>query len=74
MSDKGDSAGIISFDFTFIKMSPFWNFFLTLVADLFGDIVPVSVHQAMAAYDLRKTEIQNAEISKLRESTQLLNR
>lgn len=31
------------------------------------------VHQALAAYEVRKTEIVNAEISRLRESTQVLN-
>ncbi|KAF5294646.1 hypothetical protein FQA39_LY02778 [Lamprigera yunnana] len=41
--------------------------------DLFSNLVPVVVHQAIAAYDVRKTEVQNAEISKLRESTQFLN-
>lgn len=41
--------------------------------DLFGELVPVAVHQALVAYDVRKNEIVNAEITKLRESTQLLN-
>ncbi|KAK5650698.1 hypothetical protein RI129_001727 [Pyrocoelia pectoralis] len=41
--------------------------------DLFAELVPVVVHQAMAAYELRKNEIQNGEISKLRDSTQFLN-
>ncbi|GFG30115.1 hypothetical protein Cfor_09518 [Coptotermes formosanus] len=41
--------------------------------DLFEELVPVAVHQAMAAFDVRKTEILNTEIMKLRESTQLLN-
>lgn len=41
---------------------------------MFGELVPVAVHQAMAAYNVRKSEVQNTEISKLRESTQLLNR
>uniref|UniRef100_A0A1Y1LGS8 BRO1 domain-containing protein n=1 Tax=Photinus pyralis TaxID=7054 RepID=A0A1Y1LGS8_PHOPY len=41
--------------------------------DLFSELVPVVVHQAMAAYELRKNEIQNGEISKLRDSTQFLN-
>ncbi|XP_022903763.2 programmed cell death 6-interacting protein [Onthophagus taurus] len=41
--------------------------------DLFSELVPVVVHQALAAYDLRKSEIVSSEISKLRESTQVLN-
>ncbi|PNF20765.1 Programmed cell death 6-interacting protein [Cryptotermes secundus] len=41
--------------------------------DLFEELVPVTVHQAMTAYDGRKTEILNTEIMKLRESTQFLN-
>ncbi|KAJ8928156.1 hypothetical protein NQ314_019303 [Rhamnusium bicolor] len=41
--------------------------------DLFSNLVPVAVHQAMASYELRKTEIVNTEISRLRESSQLLN-
>ncbi|CAH0558884.1 unnamed protein product [Brassicogethes aeneus] len=41
--------------------------------DLFSELVPVAVHQALASYDLRKTEIVNTEITRLRESTQELN-
>nr|CAD7255905.1 unnamed protein product [Timema shepardi] len=41
--------------------------------DLFEELVPVVVHQAIAQYDVRKNEIVNTEIMKLRESTQLLN-
>jgi hypothetical protein len=48
--------------------------FLFLGTDLFEELVPVTVHQAMAAYEGRKTEILNTEIMKLRESTQFLNR
>ncbi|XP_063911920.1 programmed cell death 6-interacting protein isoform X2 [Zophobas morio] len=41
--------------------------------DLFTELVPVAVHQALAAYDVRKTEIVNTEIGRLRESTTTLN-
>ncbi|XKL66493.1 hypothetical protein PGB90_009913 [Kerria lacca] len=41
--------------------------------DLFHDLMPVSIHQALTAYDVRKTELMNTEVNKLRESTQLLN-
>ena len=44
------------------------------ITDLFEELVPVTVHQALAAYDVRKNEIVNTEIMKLRESTQFLNR
>lgn len=43
-------------------------------ADVFEALVPVAVHQAMAAYSVRKTELVNTEIMRLREATQLLNR
>lgn len=42
--------------------------------DLFGSLVPVAVHQALATYDVRKSEIVNGAITHLRESTQMLNR
>lgn len=35
--------------------------------DLFSALLPVAVQQAVQAFDLRKTEIVNSEISKLRE-------
>ncbi|XP_059478622.1 programmed cell death 6-interacting protein [Neocloeon triangulifer] len=41
--------------------------------DLFENLVPVPVLQAMAAYSVRKTDLVNTEIMKLREATQLLN-
>lgn len=45
----------------------------TFISDLFSDLTPVPVHQALAAYEVRKTEIVNGEIARLRESTQVLN-
>ncbi|XP_050432887.1 programmed cell death 6-interacting protein [Adelges cooleyi] len=41
--------------------------------DLFEDLVPISVQQALSTYDVRKTELVNTEIGKLREATQILN-
>ncbi|CAG7817435.1 unnamed protein product [Allacma fusca] len=41
--------------------------------DLFDELVPVAVHQAMASCDVRKTEMTNSRIGQLREATQLLN-
>ena len=41
--------------------------------DLFAKLVPVAVSQAMAAYDVRRMELVNGEIGRLREHTQLLN-
>jgi programmed cell death 6-interacting protein len=35
--------------------------------------VPVAIHQAMAACDVRKTEIVNTNVGKLREATAVLN-
>lgn len=35
--------------------------------------MPISVQQALSAYDVRKTELVNSEIGKLREATQMLN-
>uniref|UniRef100_A0A1B6KGS5 BRO1 domain-containing protein n=1 Tax=Graphocephala atropunctata TaxID=36148 RepID=A0A1B6KGS5_9HEMI len=41
--------------------------------DLFEQLVPLAVHQAMTAYDNRKSELVNSEVGKLRDATQLLN-
>lgn len=41
--------------------------------DLFADLVPVVLHQALVASDVRKNEIVNSEILKLREATKTLN-
>ena len=47
--------------------------FSTNFTDMFESLVPVPVQQALVQYDVRKQEIVNTEIGKLRESTMLLN-
>lgn len=44
-----------------------------IITDLFENLVPISVQQALSTYDVRKTELVNTEIGKLREATQILN-
>lgn len=41
--------------------------------DLFAALVPLAVHQALQAAGARRGELVSAEISKLRDATQLLN-
>ncbi|XP_017082947.2 programmed cell death 6-interacting protein [Drosophila eugracilis] len=41
--------------------------------DIFTSLVPVELHRALTASDMRRNEIVNVEIMKLRESTQTLN-
>uniref|UniRef100_A0A6P4EYQ4 Programmed cell death 6-interacting protein isoform X1 n=1 Tax=Drosophila rhopaloa TaxID=1041015 RepID=A0A6P4EYQ4_DRORH len=41
--------------------------------DIFSSLVPVELHRALTASDMRRNEIVNVEIMKLRESTQTLN-
>lgn len=41
--------------------------------DMFAGLVPVALHQALAACESRRSEFVNAEIMKLREATQTLN-
>ncbi|XP_053946462.1 programmed cell death 6-interacting protein [Anastrepha ludens] len=41
--------------------------------DIFSELVPVELHRALTASDMRKNEIVNVEIMKLREATQTLN-
>lgn len=55
------------------KLLPINNSLSSNFKDLFEDLLPVSVHQALSAYELRRAEVVNTEISKLREMTQVLN-
>lgn len=55
------------------KATPITSPLSSSFKDLFADLVPVVLHQALAASDLRKNEIVNTEILKLREATQTLN-
>ncbi|XP_076063979.1 programmed cell death 6-interacting protein-like protein AliX [Oratosquilla oratoria] len=55
------------------KPVPVPEHFSSNFADLFESLVPVVVQQALVQYDVRKQELVNGEIGKLRESTQLLN-
>jgi programmed cell death 6-interacting protein len=41
--------------------------------ELFDLLVPVAVHQALAQYDVRKSELVNNEVDKLKEATNLAN-
>lgn len=41
--------------------------------DIFNDLVPVALQQAMNSCDAQKSEIVNAEVMKLRDATQTLN-
>ncbi|XP_011303254.1 programmed cell death 6-interacting protein [Fopius arisanus] len=41
--------------------------------DIFEELLPVGVHQAMSSYEIRRNDLVNCEISKLREMTQVLN-
>ncbi|XP_063974590.1 programmed cell death 6-interacting protein [Diachasmimorpha longicaudata] len=41
--------------------------------DIFEELLPVGVHQAISSYEIRRNELVNCEISKLREMTQVLN-
>lgn len=72
-SDK--SSGLSIFQVYNIFMCIFkLLIFCVIFLDLFESLVPVPVSQALVAYEVRKNELVNAEINKLRENTQMLNR
>ncbi|KAK2718955.1 hypothetical protein QYM36_006086 [Artemia franciscana] len=47
--------------------------FITLFSDLFEELAPASVQNAIQGYETRKAALINLEIGQLREATQLLN-
>ncbi|XP_035736483.1 programmed cell death 6-interacting protein-like [Vespa mandarinia] len=55
------------------KLLPLPERFSSNFKDLFTELLPVGVHQALSSYEVRRNELVNAEISKLREMTQVLN-
>lgn len=55
------------------KQLPMPEKFSANFKDQFEKLCPVAVHQALAAFDVRKADIVNSEINKLRESTNALN-
>lgn len=55
------------------KASPFTTPLSPTSKDLFADLVPVALHQAISAADARKNEVVNGEVMRLREATQNLN-
>lgn len=55
------------------KLLPMPERFCSNFKDLFAELLPVSVHQALSSYEIRRSELVNLEISKLREMTQVLN-
>ncbi|XP_077276281.1 programmed cell death 6-interacting protein-like protein AliX [Temnothorax americanus] len=55
------------------KLLPLPEVFSADFKDLFADLLPLNVRHAMSAYENRRNELVNYEISNLREMTQLLN-
>ena len=47
--------------------------FCPSVADPFDKLMPVHIHKAMAAYEVRKVEMVNKEVGRIKEATNLLN-
>ncbi|XP_012281249.1 programmed cell death 6-interacting protein isoform X2 [Orussus abietinus] len=55
------------------KLLPLPERFSSNFKDLFAELLPVTVHQALSSYESRRSEFVNGLISKLREATQDLN-
>lgn len=59
--------------FQAVKVLPFATPMSANFKDLFSDLVPVALQQAVNACESQKNEIVNAEVMKLRDATQTLN-
>ncbi|XP_011862723.1 PREDICTED: programmed cell death 6-interacting protein isoform X2 [Vollenhovia emeryi] len=55
------------------KLLPLPEVFSADFKDLFAELLPLNVRHALSAYENRRNELVNYEISNLREMTQLLN-
>ncbi|XP_020281444.1 programmed cell death 6-interacting protein [Pseudomyrmex gracilis] len=55
------------------KLLPLPAILSTDFKDLFAELLPVPVHQALSTFENRRNELVNYEVSNLREMTQLLN-
>lgn len=56
-----------------VKPTPLPDKFLPQEKDLFDALMPVHIHQAVAAYEVRKQELVGKELNKLKEGTNMLN-
>jgi len=55
------------------KISGIPDHFSSSFKDLFDSLTPIVIHQALGAWEVRKIEIINVEVGKLREANQFLN-
>ncbi|KAG1648906.1 Programmed cell death 6-interacting protein [Nymphon striatum] len=56
-----------------VKATPLPEKLSSKFTDLFDALVPVNVQQSLELYDVRKSELVNSEVGKLREETQMMN-
>jgi len=56
-----------------VKISNIPQHFSSNFTDLFETLTPIVIHQALGAWEVRKIEIINVEVGKLREASQFLN-
>ena len=70
------NEGYLSSKWQHESLPNWFNMILLLLCfvDLFDKLVPLPVYEALTAFENRKSQIANAEIGRLREQTQLMNR